>query len=269
MREAKEKHLGIRIDARTQEGVEQLRQAITKKLQDAITPLCIGDLVHEGDVVVLIMPQDPQAPKGRLILPQSQVIRELLDANAIPVSTTLDTMEQTFSILKDKPALIVTDSQAFKRVAACVDRSIPLTSFSLLMARQRGDMSQYIEGIGAIQTLKEGDKILIAESCTHNPLHDDIAREKIPAQLNKKCGVTLDYHWTTGHSFPEDLAAYKLIIQCGGCMHTPKQIMAILDRAREQGVAITNFGVILAYFAGILEDVWLGETQEVRERQTI
>ncbi|MGL5676217.1 MAG: [FeFe] hydrogenase H-cluster maturation GTPase HydF [Cellulosilyticaceae bacterium] len=247
------------VNAKEQIGIEDLRDAIVKVLQTKEEHLCIGDMVTEGQVVLLVAPQDIQAPKGRLILPQVQVMRELLDAKAIPMMTTLHTLERTLKCLCEAPHLVVTDSQVFKEVREMVPAEVPLTSFSILMARQKGDLDVYRKGAKAIYKLQPNDHILIAESCTHNPLHEDIAREKIPQALQKKCGMPLQFHWTTGTTFPNDLSKYALVIQCGGCMHTPAQIGARIQKAKSYEVPMTNFGVLLAELSGTLDAITFGD----------
>ncbi|WP_053984809.1 [FeFe] hydrogenase H-cluster maturation GTPase HydF [Niameybacter massiliensis] len=247
----------ITISAKDQIGIDTLKVAITNKLMQMEEPKCIGDKVGVGDRVLLVMPQDLQAPKGRLILPQVQILREILDAHAIPIMTTKETLEETLTSLKEPPDLIITDSQIFSEVYEVCPKSIPLTSFSILMARRKGDLEQYVEGVYALKQLKSGDKVLIAESCSHNPLHGDIARCKIPQAIKKQTQVEIQFENVCGNSFPEDLSAYALVIQCGGCMHTPKQIKTRLKGAKLQQVPITNFGIVLAYLSGILDKVWI------------
>lgn len=247
----------ITINAKEQMRIDILKIAITNKLMQMEELKCIGDKVGVGDRVLLVMPQDLQAPKGRLILPQVQILREILDAHAIPIMTTKETLEETLTSLKEPPDLIITDSQIFSEVYEVCPKSIPLTSFSILMARQKGDLEQYVEGAYALKQLKSGDKVLIAESCSHNPLHGDIARCKIPQAIKKQIQGDIQFENVCGNSFPEDLSAYALVIQCGGCMHTPKQIKTRLKGAKLQQVPITNFGIVLAYLSGILDKVWI------------
>lgn len=249
----------LEVNAKTKEGIGKLKETITKCLMGAEEKKCIGDKVEIGQVVLLVMPQDLQAPKGRLILPQVQILRELLDAKAIPIMTTRETLNETLLALQSPPSLIITDSQIFKEVYDICPKNVPLTSFSILMGRQKGDLNQYVEGAYKIGGLQRGDKVLVAESCTHNPLHGDIARNKIPTAITKKVGEGITFEHVCGNSFPEDLSSYALIIQCGGCMHTPKQIQERLSQAKLQNVPITNFGIALAYLMGILEKVWLPE----------
>lgn len=249
----------LKVNVKTKEGIGKLKEFITKCLMGAEEKKCIGDKVEIGQVVLLVMPQDLQAPKGRLILPQVQILRELLDAKAIPIMTTKETLSETLLALQSPPSLIITDSQIFKEVYDTCPKDVSLTSFSILMARQKGDLKQYVEGAYKIGKLQRGDKVLVAESCTHNPLHGDIARNKIPTAITKKVAEGIIFEHVCGNSFPVDLSSYALIIQCGGCMHTPKQIQERLSRAKLQNIPITNFGIALAYLMGILEKVWLPE----------
>lgn len=248
----------VRVNAKNLEGLNVLREALTKRLNQEEEKLCIGDLIKKGDRILLVTPQDVQAPKGRLILAQVQILRELLDKKAIPLMTTYDTLKSSLEALVHPPDLVITDSQLFKEVKAIIPATIPLTSFSILLARQKGDLNTYRQSIKAIGELKANDKVLISESCTHNPLHEDIARVKIPRALRKKCGHPLAIEWVSGQVFPEDLTAYKLIIQCGGCMQTTKQIENRINAAKKANVPITNFGVVLAYLSGILDEIWIG-----------
>lgn len=249
----------LEVNAKTKGGIGKLKEAITKCLMGAEEKKCIGDKVGIGQIVLLVMPQDLQAPKGRLILPQVQILRELLDAKAIPIMTTRETLKETLLALQSPPSLVITDSQIFKEVYDICPKNVPLTSFSILMGRQKGDLKQYVEGAYKIGGLQREDKVLIAESCTHNPLHGDIARNKIPTAITKKVGEGIIFEHVCGNSFPQDLSSYAIIIQCGGCMHTPKQIQERLSQAKLQNIPITNFGIALAYLMGILENVWLPE----------
>lgn len=247
----------LTVNAHTKEHFDQLQAAITAKLNTKEERKCIGDQVEKGEVVLLVMPQDLQAPKGRLILPQVQVLRELLDAKAIPIMTTKETLGVSLSSLKQPPQLIITDSQIFNEVYESCPKNTPLTSFSILMARQKGDLHAYTQGAKVIGKLQAGDKVLVTESCTHNPLHGDIAREKIPNAIKHKVNSEIIFEHVSGIVFPSDLTPYKLIIQCGGCMHTPGQIQARIEKAKTQGVPITNFGIALAYLSNLLDKVWL------------
>ena len=222
---------------------------------DFESPTLTGDLFNPGDTVVLVAPQDIQAPKGRLILPQVQVIRDILDHKGLALMATTDQFPSLLSALKEPPALVITDSQVFASVNAALPRSVPLTSFSIVMARSKGDLSAFVRGAKAIETLKEDSKVLIAEACTHAPLAEDIGREKLPRWLRERYGSGLAVNISAGIDFPSDLKSYSLILHCGGCMFTRKQLMSRLIRAEAENVPITNYGVAIAYLNGILERV--------------
>ena len=222
---------------------------------DFESPTLTGDLFNPGDTVVLVAPQDIQAPKGRLILPQVQVIRDILDHKGLALMATTDQFPSLLSALKKPPALVITDSQVFASVNAALPRSVPLTSFSIVMARSKGDLSAFVRGAKAIETLKEDSKVLIAEACTHAPLAEDIGREKLPRWLRERYGSGLAVNISAGIDFPSDLKSYSLILHCGGCMFTRKQLMSRLIRAEAENVPITNYGVAIAYLNGILERV--------------
>lgn len=214
-----------------------------------------SDLYREGEVVVLVMPQDRQAPKGRLILPQVQVIRDILDHGGLPFATVTEKLPEVLASLKNPPALVITDSQVFAEVNRMVPREVPLTSFSVIMARNKGDLGVFARGAEAIEKLRPDSKILIAESCTHAPLTEDIGREKIPAMLRKRYGEGLVFDIAAGISFPENIKQYDLILHCGGCMFTRRQLMTRLIRAEEEKVPVTNYGIAIAKITGILERV--------------
>lgn len=214
-----------------------------------------GDLFKAGDAVVLVMPQDIQAPKGRLILPQVQIIRDILDNKGLALSATAEQFPKLLESLKAPPALVITDSQIFPQVNALLSPDVPLTSFSILMARSKGDLGIFVRGARRIATLKESDKILIAEACTHAPLEEDIGREKLPRWLREKVGQGLTVDIATGLDFPANLNDYALILHCGGCMFTRKQLMSRLIKADAENVPITNYGVAIAALNGMLERV--------------
>lgn len=215
----------------------------------------VGDLFQPRQAVVLVAPQDLQAPKGRLILPQVQVIRDVLDNGGLALTATADNYGQMLGALKEKPALVITDSQVFAEVDALTPPDVPLTSFSIVMARAKGDLDAFVRGAAAIENLKESDKILIAEACTHAPLTEDIGREKLPRWLRRKVGAGLTVEVATGLDFPPNLKEYSLILHCGGCMFTRKQLMSRLIKAEAEGVPITNYGVAIAQLNGILPRV--------------
>ena len=231
-----------------------LLSAIVKHApSDFEAPALTGDLYEPGAKIVLVAPQDIQAPKGRLILPQVQVIRDILDNGGSAFVCTADRFEDTLDALKEPPALVITDSQVFAQVDKILPREVPLTSFSIIMARAKG--SVFIEGAKAIEKLGPHDKVLIAEACTHAPLNEDIGREKLPRWLRKKAGETLSVDICAGQDFPKNLRDYALILHCGGCMFTRKQLMSRIIEAREAGVPITNYGVAIAQLNGILDRV--------------
>lgn len=212
-------------------------------------------LVESGDIVLLVMPQDSQAPTGRLILPQVQTIRELLDSRCVPVCCTPSTMPRALEGLSSAPALVITDSQVFKEVYAMTPPGSRLTSFSILMAAYKGDIDYFVESASAIDSLGESSRVLIAESCTHAPKNEDIGRVKIPEMLRRKAGAGLEIVFVRGNDFPEDLMPYSLVIHCGGCMFNRRHILSRVARAREQGVPMTNYGILLARLSGIMDKV--------------
>ncbi len=236
--------------------IDELRMALASLMpEDFDTEYITGRLVSEDDVVLLVMPQDIQAPKRRLILPQVQTIRELLDRKCLVISATADKYQQALSQLKTAPKLIITDSQVFKYVYEHKPAESRLTSFSVLFAAYKGDLAYYIEGAKHIDSLTENSKVLIAECCTHAPLQEDIGRVKIPALLQKRFGAKLQVDVVSGTDFPENLSAYDLIIQCGGCMFNRQFIMTRIEKARAEAVPMTNYGITIAYLTGILDKI--------------
>lgn len=213
----------------------------------------LGDIVHPKDRVVLVAPQDIQAPKGRLILPQVQIIRDILDNDGMALTVKDTELNDILESLKEEPSLIITDSQMFKKVNELIPSHLKLTSFSILMARYKGDLELFVKGARTINDLKPGDKVLIAEACTHHALKGDIAREKLPILLENKAGGKLNIVNVTGVDFPKELSEFKLIIQCGSCMFTRRQLLSRLEYVKEQKIPITNFGVALAELNGILD----------------
>ena len=236
--------------------IDELRMALASLMpEDFDTEYITGRLVAEDDVVLLVMPQDIQAPKRRLILPQVQTIRELLDRKCLVISATADKYQQALSQLKTAPKLIITDSQVFKYVYEHKPAESRLTSFSVLFAAYKGDLAYYIEGAKHIDSLTENSKVLIGECCTHAPLQEDIGRVKIPALLRKRFGAKLQVDVVSGTDFPENLSAYDLIIQCGGCMFNRQFIMTRIEKARAEAVPMTNYGITIAYLTGILDKI--------------
>ena len=244
------------VSAKEKQGIEDIRIAILEKLpQDFEQPSITGDLVGENDLVLLVMPQDIQAPKGRLILPQVQTMRELLDKKCLIMSCTTDKLPQTLQALAYPPKLIITDSQVFKTVYEQKPAESLLTSFSVLMAGYKGDIRQFIEGASAIDSLTENSHVLIAEACAHAPMTEDIGRVKIPRLLKNKIGEGLHIDMVSGSDFPKDLSCYDLIIHCGACMFNRKHVMNRLDSASHQQVPMTNYGITLAHLMGILNKI--------------
>ena len=244
------------VSAKEKQGIEDIRIAILEKLpQDFEQPSITGDLVGENDLVLLVMPQDIQAPKGRLILPQVQTMRELLDKKCLIMSCTTDKLPQTLQALAYPPKLIITDSQIFKTVYEQKPAESLLTSFSVLMAGYKGDIRQFIEGASAIDKLTENSRVLIAEACAHAPMTEDIGRVKIPRLLKNKIGEGLHIDMVSGSDFPKDLSCYDLIIHCGACMFNRKHVMNRLDSASHQQVPMTNYGITLAHLMGILNKI--------------
>ena len=244
------------VSAKEKRGMEDIRLAILEKLpQDFEQPSITGDLVSENDLVLLVMPQDIQAPKGRLILPQVQTMRELLDKKCLVMSCTTDKLPQTLQALARPPKLIITDSQVFKTVYEQKPAESLLTSFSVLMAGYKGDIRQFIEGASAIDRLTENSRVLIAEACAHAPMTEDIGRVKIPRLLRKKIGEGLQIDIVSGSDFPKDLSRYDLIIHCGACMFNRKHVMNRLESASSQQIPMTNYGITLAHLMGILDKI--------------
>ena len=246
----------LAVSARTKQGMEDIRRSLIAKLPDETMSLgIVGRLVKEGDTVMLVMPQDIQAPKGRLILPQVQTIRELLDRKCLVMSCTTDKIDQMLQALVQPPSLIITDSQVFKTVYEKKPAASRLTSFSVLFAQYKGDINYFIEGANAIGCLTENSHVLIAEACTHAPLAEDIGRVKIPNMLRKKFGAGLQIDHVSGTDFPEDLSKYDLVIHCGACMFNRKYVLNRVAQARNQHIPMTNYGVTIAYLAGILDKI--------------
>lgn len=244
------------VNVKTGEGMDLVKEALVRNMPENFElPYITGDLVGESDVVMLVMPQDAQAPKGRLILPQVQTTRELLDKKCVIISVTPDKMEEALEQLKNPPKLIITDSQVFQQVYELKSEESMLTSFSVLFAAYKGDLPYYIEGAKAIDSLTESSRVLIAECCTHAPLTEDIGRVKIPNMLRNRFGVGIAVDIVSGTDFPNDLTKYDLIIQCGGCMFNRRYVLSRIDRAKEQQVPMTNYGVTIAHLTGILDKV--------------
>lgn len=244
------------VSARNREGMEEIRRSMIGQFPDETMERgIVGRLVSAGDVVMLVMPQDIQAPKGRLILPQVQTIRELLDRKCLVMSCTTENITSMLQALVEPPKLIITDSQVFKTVYELKPEASRLTSFSVLFAQYKGDIDYYIEGANAISRLTEKSKVLIAEACTHAPLTEDIGRVKIPRMLRKRIGEGLQIDMVSGTDFPEDLSSYDLVIHCGACMFNRKYVLNRVAQARNQHIPMTNYGVVIAYINGILDKI--------------
>ena len=246
----------IPVSAKEKTGIELIRQAILEKLPEDFDQQSItGNLVTEGDLVLLVMPQDIQAPKGRLILPQVQTMRELLDKKCLIMSCTTDKLRETLQALSRPPKLIITDSQVFKTVYEQKPEESRLTSFSVLFAGYKGDIRYYVKSASAIGSLTESSRVLIAEACTHAPLSEDIGRVKLPHLLRKRIGEKLSIDIVAGTDFPQDLTPYSLVIHCGACMFNRKYVLNRIERARLQNVPMTNYGVAIAFLNGILSQI--------------
>ena len=243
----------MKASAVTGDGIHELKEKIAVLLNEDTgnDKVLVGDLVNAGDMVVLVVPIDKAAPKGRLILPQQQTIRDLLDHGAIPIVCRDSELQSVIDKYVSDIKLVITDSQAFKKVGEIVPDNIPLTSFSILFSRYKGELTHQLVGVDAVRDLKDGDYVLIAEGCTHHRQCGDIGTEKIPAMLRKKASVQIDF--TQGTEYPSDLSKYKVIIHCGGCMLNEKEMKARISLAKEAGVPITNYGMTIAFLTGILE----------------
>ncbi len=243
----------ICISALQNKGIFELKQKISTLVSaEDFTLKIVGDLLKPNDFVVLVIPIDSSAPKGRLILPQQQVIRDILEASAVSVVTKETELKQTLNSLGKSPVMVITDSQAFKRVSKETPRDIKLTSFSILMARYKGILDTTVKGVRAIETLKDNDTILISEGCTHHRQCEDIGTVKIPKWLQEYTKKNLNFEFTSGTGFPEDLSKYSLIIHCGGCMLNEREVKYRMKSAIDQSVPFTNYGIAIAYINGIL-----------------
>lgn len=244
----------IYISAKDKINIYELKEKIGKlSAEQSNEKRLVGDLLSEGDFVVLVVPIDSSAPKGRLILPQQQAIRDILEAGAISIVTRDTELKHTLENIGKKPEMVITDSQAFKRVAKVVPEDIKLTSFSILMARYKGLLNSAVRGAKAIDSLENGDKVLISEGCTHHRQCEDIGTVKLPNWLKKHTGKQLEFDFSSGTEFPEDLSEYKLIIHCGGCMLNEREVRYRMKCAEDQNVPITNYGTAIAFMNGILK----------------
>lgn len=242
------------VSALTGEGIESLKEALATLIKVDQREKCIvADLVREGDAVVLVIPIDESAPKGRIILPQQQVLRELLDHHCTVICCQDTELKATLGKLAEKPALVITDSQAFKRVAADTPEDVPMTSFSILFARYKGDLNRLISGAAALKELKDGDRVLISEGCTHHRQCGDIGTVKLPAWLKEYSGAQIDFTFTSGGTFPDNLSEYKLIVHCGGCMLNEKEMQHRIRSAQAASIPIINYGAAIATTNGIFD----------------
>ncbi|WP_417018808.1 [FeFe] hydrogenase H-cluster maturation GTPase HydF [Anaerotignum sp.] len=244
----------VAVSALEKTGIEELKERIAALgKENQKERMLVRDLVKAEDLVVLVTPIDSSAPKGRLILPQQQTIRDLLEADAIPVVTKENTLKTTLESLAKKPAMVITDSQAFAQVSKDTPLDIPLTSFSILMARYKGFLEGAVQGVAAIEMLQDGDKVLICEGCTHHRQCEDIGTVKIPRWLRQHTGKELELVHTSGKDFPEDLSLYRLVIHCGGCMLNEREVAYRQKCAADAGIPFTNYGIAIAYMTGILK----------------
>lgn len=245
----------IYVSAKENFNIDELKNLIGKliKTQENTEKTLLGDIVNENDLIILVTPIDSSAPKGRLILPQQQTIRELLDIGATVVVTKDTELKATLEKFKSPPKLVITDSQAFKKVSAIVPETIELTSFSILFARYKGELWGAVEGANKLDELQDGDLVLISEGCTHHRQCGDIGTEKLPNWIKKYTNKNIGFDFTSGSDFPEDLSKYKLIIHCGACMLTEREMKTRISFAEEQQIPISNYGIIIAKINGILE----------------
>ena len=243
----------IYVSAINKTNIHELRELIASIKPESSERRLVGDMIKPSDILVLVMPQDEAAPKGRLILPQVQMIRDILDEHGMTLCVQTEETAQAIAALKDKPRLVITDSQVFKKVAQAVPEDIQLTSFSILLARYKGYLDSAIKGVNAIKNLQQGDKVLISEGCTHHRQCNDIGTVKIPKWLKEKLGFEVEYDTSSGTEFPEDLSAYRVVIHCGGCMLNEREITYRIKCAEDQGVPVVNYGILIAYVQGILD----------------
>jgi [FeFe] hydrogenase H-cluster maturation GTPase HydF len=251
-----EKQLGINlieVSALKRQGIDELKREIINKAPVDFSEIpIISDLLNPGDFAVLVIPIDKAAPKGRLILPQQQTIRDILDHDAIAIVTKEYELKETLNSLSKKPKIVVTDSQAFLKVAADTPKDVWMTSFSILFARNKGELAQLVAGVKAIENLKPGDKVLISEACTHHRQADDIGKVKIPRWLRQMVGGDLHFEWSSGFTFPENLSEFKLVVHCGACMLNRREMLYRLSILKQKNIPVVNYGVLIAYVHGIL-----------------
>ncbi|MBQ3135886.1 MAG: [Clostridia bacterium] len=244
----------IYVSALTGDGIHALKELMAKTAKGTKNERFVaGDLINEGDTVLLVIPIDKAAPKGRLILPQQMTLRDILDKGAIPLCCRDSELTEALAKLKDPPALVITDSQVFGKVSKALPESIPLTSFSILMAKYKGDLPALLKGADALDKLKDGDRVLISEGCTHHRQCNDIGTVKMPKWIEDYSGARSDFSFTSGGEFPENLTPYKLVVHCGGCMLNEKEMQSRIDRCEKQNVPVVNYGMAIAKMNGILE----------------
>ena len=253
-RQLKKEESGLWVSAKENIGIHELKERIAglSKKEESDRRI-VGDMLSSGDFVVLVVPIDSAAPKGRLILPQQQTIRDILDVGAVSIVVKDTELKETLQNLGKKPRLVITDSQAFKKVSEDTPEDVPLTSFSILFARYKGDLDGVIKGVQALEKLEDGDRVLISEGCTHHRQCDDIGTVKIPKWVHEYTGKTLQYEWTSGAEFPEDLSGYKMIIHCGGCMLNEREMKYRQKCAKDQQIPMVNYGILIAHTQGILK----------------
>lgn len=244
----------VYVSAVTGENIELLKNTVASiSRQKSEKRYIVSDLINEGDAVVLVTPVDEAAPKGRLILPQQQTIRDILDKGGIAVTTQVFTLKKTLESLKDKPRMVITDSQAFGEVSELVPDDMPLTSFSILFARYKGELKSLVDGADALDSLSDGDKVLISEGCTHHRQCNDIGTVKMPGWIKKYTGKEITFEFTSGGEFPDDLSQYALVVHCGGCMLNEREMKSRQEKAKNEGVPMVNYGMAIAKMNGILK----------------
>ena len=242
------------VSATEKTGIEELKNAISTSLKIEEEKFrVVGDLINPGDIIVLVTPIDKAAPKGRLILPQQQTIRDILESDAIAIVTKEHELRETLDKLGTKPKMVITDSQAFLKVSADTPKDVLLTSFSILFARNKGDLEELVRGAKAIDRLKQGDKILVSEGCTHHRQSDDIGTVKIPRWLRQYTGKDFEFTYSSGYGFPKDMEDVKLVIHCGACMLNKAEMMYRIEQVKEKNIPIVNYGVLISYVQGIFE----------------
>ena len=242
----------IRVSARTGEGIQELKERLARMVPAGKEKRLVGDLLEPQDLVVLVVPIDKAAPKGRLILPQQQTIRDILEADAVSVVVRENGLKDTLASLGKKPRMVITDSQVFTKVSADTPEDILLTSFSILFARYKGSLETMVQGVRALDSIRKGDRILISEGCTHHRQCEDIGTVKLPKWIREYTGTEPEFVFTSGTEFPDELAGYHLIVHCGGCMLNEREMKYRMKCAQDQGIPMTNYGITIAYIHGIL-----------------